>query len=162
MSSRPRRAQYSRVGAEEEDAGVSRRVQARLERAGRAEEYAVKLHAALWVLAATAALFFSDLFQEVRTSDKIRRVWFNLGLLCFAAATCLVMYMAVYVPRVLKSDLDPAVYSPKMLPATGVISLLSGLFLILGLWPLYGLLTPGLLGLLWIGALMSAHFLPVI
>lgn len=90
------------------------------------------------------------------------RFWFNFGLLLFVVASCLVLYMAVWVPRVVKCDLDPAVYSPKMIPVTALCSVLSGLFLIFGLWPVYGLFTPGLLGLLWIASLMSAHFLPAL
>jgi hypothetical protein len=163
MASRPSRQQYSRVAG---DAGVasgadeSSRVARRKRRSLLAELYATRLHAALWVAGAGAGAYWSDLWNVVRSDANVSRVWLNAGLTLFVVSAALVLYMALWVPRVLKVDLDPAVYSPWMLPVTAAISCLCGLCLIVGLWPVYGLLTPALLGLLWVGSLMSAHFLP--
>lgn len=139
---------------------VGARLSRRKQRAALAEDYAVKMHAALWVAAAVAAVAYTDFFAVCLSSEKVNRTWFSVGVLLLAVAACLVLYMAVYVPRVLKSNLDPSVYSPKMLPVTGIASLAGGFCLIAGLWPEFGLFTPGLLGLLWVGGLMTAHFLP--
>uniref|UniRef100_A0A7S2RNV8 Transmembrane protein n=1 Tax=Mucochytrium quahogii TaxID=96639 RepID=A0A7S2RNV8_9STRA len=166
MASRPRRSQYSRVdGSEQADDGPSGRSgksDRRRKRSARAEEYAVKMHAFLWVVAAGAAVYYTEFIKVCREGKDVHRIWFNIGLALFVVATVLVLYMAIYVPRVKKCNLDPAVYSPKMLPFTAVCSVLSGICFVIGLWPVYGLFTPAMLGLLWIGGLMSAHFLPSI
>jgi len=167
MASRPSRAQYARVDEGATDTGpgadsqtATSRAERRKRRSAQAEEYAVKLHAALWVAAAGAAAWYTDIFSVCLSSDQVSRFWFNIGLCFFSLASVLVLYMAVWVPRVNKCDLDPSVYSPRMLPFTAGCSVASGLFLVVGLWPVYGLFTPGLLTLLWFGSLMSAHFLP--
>eukprot|EP00512_Aurantiochytrium_limacinum_P007277 CAMPEP_0171528700 /NCGR_PEP_ID=MMETSP0959-20130129/11844_1 /TAXON_ID=87120 /ORGANISM="Aurantiochytrium limacinum, Strain ATCCMYA-1381" /LENGTH=170 /DNA_ID=CAMNT_0012070763 /DNA_START=226 /DNA_END=738 /DNA_ORIENTATION=+ len=168
MSSRPRRVQYQRVSETPSEDDVqsqvsgskTTRAKARAVRSQRAEEYAVKMHAALWVLAAGFTGWYSDFINVARSGEKLNQISFSIGLFFFIVAACLILYMAVFVPRVLKSDVEPSVYSPQMLPVTGGISLLSGLFLIIGFWPAFGLLTPAVLGVLWLGALMSAHFLP--
>ena len=90
----------------------------------------------------------------------LRRTWFNIGVLLFTTSWTLILYMAVWVPRVRGIDLEPAVYSPRLVPATAVVSVLCCIALILGLWPVYGLFTPGILFVLWLGCLMIAHFLP--
>ena len=90
----------------------------------------------------------------------ICRFWFNTGVLCFTIASILILYMAVWVPRVLKVNYEPSVYAPRMLPITGGIAIASFFFFIVGLWPVYGFFTPGLLFLIFLGGLMSAHFLP--
>ncbi len=168
MASRPTRSrqQYSRVAGDEvvpgSGADESSRVARRKRRSLLADLYATRLHAALWVSGAGAAAYWSDLWNVVRSDVNVSRGWLNAGLTLFVVSAALVLYMALWVPRVLKVDLDPAVYSPWMLPATAAISCLCGLCLVVGLWPVYGLLTPALLGLLWVGSLMSAHFLPAL
>jgi len=151
------RRQYARVGTEEPS-----RKDRRKARSEKAEEYSVKLHAAIWVVGALFAGYFTDIMRVCWESQEVHRFWFNAGVFCLTVSISLVMYMAVYVPRVLKCDLEPSAYSPKLLPLTAVFSLAAGLFLIIGLWPVFGLLTPGLLFLLWLGGLMSAHFIPAL
>ncbi|KDO18368.1 hypothetical protein SPRG_06819 [Saprolegnia parasitica CBS 223.65] len=47
-----------------------------------------------------------------------------------------------------------------MIPTATIVGLVGALGLILGLWPVWGLFTPGILFVLFLGTLMTAHFLP--
>lgn len=157
-----RKRQQQQQEAEMGKARKLSRAQRKALREERAEYYSTKMHAAIWVIAAGFAGYYSDFINVCAKSKTVNRFWFNLGLFFFTVATVLVLYMAIWVPRVMKVKWDPEVYNPRMLPITGAACFLCGLFLICGLWPVYGFLTPGLLGLLWMGAIMSAHFLPSI
>jgi len=165
------RAKYTRVIQEEAAAAVSgtdQGQQSRLSREDRkrkrtedVEWYSLKIQALLWCTGAAAATYFSDIINVCISSKKVNRFWFNAGVVCLTIAAVLVCYMAIWVPRVLKIQYEPQVYSPRLLPVTGAFSILCGLFFIVGLWPVYGFLTPAILFVIWVGGLMSSHFIPV-
>lgn len=106
--------------------------------------------------------YYTKIVEVCLNSTRVNRFWFNIGLILTIITTIFVLYMAVYVPRILKIEYEPQVYAPRMLPLTGITTILSGICYIIGLWPVYGLFTPGLLFLFWIATLMTAHFLPAI
>ena len=119
------------------------------------------MHAVLWVIAAGLTFYYADVAKVVLGGDaRIRRVWYIIGVLCFGVCSSIILYMAVWVPRVLGIHLEPNVYSPNMLPIAAVFGVVSAIALNVGLWPVYGLLTPFILGVLWFGGIMCAHFLP--
>jgi len=128
MSARPK---YARVGQEDvsgvglgmnDDLQTSQsfdqgnesvkltREQRRKKRADRAEWYSTKMHALMWTVAALVTLYFSDIVNVCVNSEKVNRFWFNAGVVCFTIAAVLVLYMAVWVPRVMKIQYDPQVY----------------------------------------------------
>lgn len=149
------------IHIETEKKNLSKAERRRL-RADKAEYYSTKMHAVLWIVVALVIGYYINFIKVCAQSDKINRFWFNLGVILMIISTVLVIYMAIYVPRVLKIDYEPQVYAPRMLPLTGVCTLFCGLFFIIGLWPVYGLFTPGLVLLFWIATLMTAHFLPAV
>eukprot|EP00924_Labyrinthula_sp_SR-Ha-C_P010781 snap_masked-scaffold_35-processed-gene-1.38-mRNA-1 protein AED:0.08 eAED:0.16 QI:0/0/0/1/1/1/2/0/148 len=103
---------------------LSRKQLKRQKRAEKAESYATKLHALIWIVLATAVAYFTDIVNVITRSTKVNRFWLNSSLILFTVATVLILYMAIYVPRVLKIHHEPQVYSPRMLPVTGIALIL--------------------------------------
>jgi hypothetical protein len=75
---------------------------------------------------------------------------------------CITAYLAVYLPYIKRIHLEWSVYCPRMIPAATVVGAVATFALVFAFWPVWGLLTPGLLALFFIGSLMTAHFLPSI
>jgi hypothetical protein len=89
-----------------------------------------------------------------------RRFWFNLGVVCFAVSFGVLLYMTVWIRYVQGIWLDWEVVCPNQMKLGAVSGLLSFVCLSIGLWPVYSLFTVAILGVLFFGALMSAHFIP--
>jgi hypothetical protein len=109
-------------------------------------------------------------------------IFVDVGLISIGIVLTIMLYLTVYLPRIARITVDWDVYDPRMIPAAtaaGVASIVwyvhelsaSGIpssarkpvyccsFLI-GLWPVYGLLTPAILAILFMGSIMSLHFIP--
>ena len=63
--------------------------------------------------------------------------------------------------RPFASVMEWNVYCPRVIPTMTVLGLTCGFSLIRGLWPVWGLLTPLILGLVAMACLMSLHFIPI-
>jgi hypothetical protein len=92
--------------------------------------------------------------------DDWRRVWFNLGVVCFALSLGVVLYMSLWVRYVENVWLQWEVYCPNQLRLGALSGLAAFVFFTIGLWPVYSLFTVAILGVLFFGALMTAHFIP--
>eukprot|EP00591_Stephanopyxis_turris_P015977 CAMPEP_0195535238 /NCGR_PEP_ID=MMETSP0794_2-20130614/43894_1 /TAXON_ID=515487 /ORGANISM="Stephanopyxis turris, Strain CCMP 815" /LENGTH=62 /DNA_ID=CAMNT_0040668321 /DNA_START=8 /DNA_END=193 /DNA_ORIENTATION=- len=57
------------------------------------------------------------------------------------------LYAIVWLPYVKKVQYDVEVVSPRFYPVLAVVFCLQGLCFCVGLWPIYGLFTPAVLGL---------------
>lgn len=82
--------------------------------------------------------------------------------MCAGVNLCITAYLAVYLPYIRRIHLEWSVYCPRMIPTATIVGVLAALAFVAAFWPVWGLFTPGLLGLFFIGALMTAHFLPPI
>jgi uncharacterized membrane protein YGL010W len=102
--------------------------------------------------------------MESTDSDRVDAFsgYLQAALVCTGINVCITAYLAIYLPYIKKMRLEWSVYCPRMIPAATVVGVLATICYICALWPVWGLLTPGLLALLFIGALMMAHFLPAI
>ncbi|OQS04007.1 transmembrane protein [Thraustotheca clavata] len=126
----------------------------------KAEYVSTKLHAALWIGSAVALAYCLDVLNVAFHDPRVHRLYFNIGLVCFGMNCCITLYLAVWLPYVKKIDLEWSVYCPRMIPTATIIGILCALGFILGLWPVWGFFTPGILFVLFLGSLMTAHFLP--
>ena len=88
------------------------------------------------------------------------RGFFQIALVCTGVMICITAYLAIYLPYVKRIQLEWGVHYPKVISVATITGIVAGLSYICALWPVWGLFTPGLLGLLFIGTLMIAHFLP--
>eukprot|EP00936_MAST-01D_sp_MAST-1D-sp1_P002296 g2296.t1 len=131
-------------------------------RAERMENINNKLHALMWCVLAGMTVYYTDFFRVLLEDPRIDRFYFNIAVVAFGINTCITLYLAVWLPYVAKIHLEWAVYCPRMIPTATVVGLICTLCLILGLWPVWGFLTPAILAVVFIGSLMSAHFLPAL
>lgn len=86
----------------------------------------------------------------------------QVALVCTGVNVCITAYLAIYLPYIKKIQLEWSVYCPRMIPTATAVGVVAAVSYVCALWPVWGLLTPGLLALFFIGALMTAHFLPAI
>ena len=123
------------------------------------EAIQTKMWAAVWTAAMIAVIYFTDFFLVLLTSDRVNRTWFNLSVLCWGVDLSCLFYLAVYLP--FKGiDLEWNVYCPRVIPiATGAM-VLGSLFLVCATWPVWGFMTPFILGIIGVGMLLSLHFVP--
>lgn len=119
-----------------------------------------KAHAGAWVLAGVLAFVYGGV--GAAAGDPARSnawaVWLGCGSV--GAAMTVAAYCLVYLPCVARVRLPYETAAPWAVPvATG--ALVTALFaFIVGLWPAFGLLTPPLVFVLAMAALMSTHFIP--
>ena len=126
-----------------------------------AEQVATKIQAAAWVAAGGFVAYQTDLPVVLLAGTETNRFWCDVAAACFAANCVLCFYLTVWLPHVQRIDLEWNVYCPRVIPTMTVLGLTCGFSLIRGLWPVWGLLTPLILGLVAMACLMSLHFIPI-
>lgn len=123
------------------------------------ESIQTKIWAAVWTAAMIAVIYFTDFFLVLLTSDRVNRLWFNLAVLCWGIDLACLLYLAVYLP--LKGiDLEWNVYCPRVIPIASGAMVLGSFFLMCATWPVWGFMTPFILGIIGVGMLLSLHFVP--
>lgn len=133
------------------------------------EKITDKIVAFAWVLAAVVTAYWTDslsvLLMRPTASPKMTAV---AGLLQLAAVglginTILVAYLTCYLPYV-KGLTDSSaweVYCPRVIPIMTLTGIITALFLIRAVWPVWGFLSPLILGIEAMGCLFALHFVPV-
>jgi hypothetical protein len=82
--------------------------------------------------------------------------------------TVLLTYLGIYIPKIKGIKIDPgtssselwAVYCPRVIPIMTLCGILCGIFLMRCFWPVWGFLTPFILGTEFFGLLFTSHFIP--
>lgn len=83
-----------------------------------------------------------------------------LGCAALALALTVAFYCVVWVRRVQGSQWPWAISAPGMVETATAAGVVSYLSFVVGLWPAYGLLTPLVMGVCFMGAAMTLHFIP--
>ncbi|CAI5724862.1 unnamed protein product [Peronospora effusa] len=122
----------------------------------------MRLNACLWMAVAGLVAYGTNFFRVVFTDLRVKRGFFQVALICTGVTICIIAYLVIYLPCIKRIQLKRSIYCPKIISAAAIMESVAALCYICALWPVWGLLTPGLLGLLLIGALMTTHFLPSI
>lgn len=79
----------------------------------------------------------------------------------FGLSFGIMLYLTVYLRYIKNVWIEWEVYCPRVVQAGAFSGLAAALGLIIGFWPVYGFLTFGVLGVLFFGAIMLPHFIPV-
>lgn len=160
-----RRDGYTRVPSNGDD-GVGdtsrqqRILQDQAARERRIGQISSKLHALLWVGLSVAVVMYTDIIHVSLHDKRVRTFFLAIGIACNIAALIIFLYLVCwlsYIKRIDKWD----VHSPKAIPFATGCGVLSIIAYIIALWPIYGFLTPFLIGILTFGTIFSVILIPL-
>mmetsp|Transcript_15789 Transcript_15789/g.28544 ORF Transcript_15789/g.28544 Transcript_15789/m.28544 type:complete len:179 (-) Transcript_15789:352-888(-) len=134
------------------------------------ERISDKLHALAWVLVAYAVASYTRLFHTIFTDDRIIRPTLHLSIVIFAVNVVLTLYLTVFLPfkfPVTPTHKTPAsspefwgVYCPRVIPIMTACGVIGSFLLVRACYPVWGFLTPFILGVVALGMFFSLHFIP--
>lgn len=120
-----------------------------------------KCQAALWVAAAGLVLSKGGVVECALDASRSNPFFIYTGLASLSLFVVILLYCVVWVRRVMGSDWEWQIVAPGMIE-TGTIALVTSFFsFIIGLWPGFGLLTPLVVAVVFVGTLFVTHFLPL-
>ena len=129
-------------------------------RGERIDRITAKLHALVWVVLSISIILYTNLLNVAYSDERVNRYSLNFAVVCFVANMGIVLYLTLYLPLVLKVTAPWEIYCPHLIPISTVLGLLVVFLLVVAFYPIYGMLTPLIIGILLMGFLFSSHFLP--
>mmetsp|Transcript_15304 Transcript_15304/g.33068 ORF Transcript_15304/g.33068 Transcript_15304/m.33068 type:complete len:186 (+) Transcript_15304:157-714(+) len=139
----------------------------------RSERISDKLHALAWVVTAYFIASYTRLFHTLFTDERILRPIFHASLVLFAVNGVLTLYLTVYLPYIKFPKLSSSntklsasssvfwdAYCPNVIPTMTASGVIGSFLLIRACYPVWGFLTPLILGIVALGAFFSLHFIP--
>lgn len=118
----------------------------------------------VWVVSAALVARWSDFFRVVLSDSRLYRPPLYAAVVCLGINTVLLLYLTVYLHAVVGLPRgDSSVYDvwcPRVIPTMTGLGVLSFLLLIRATFPVWGFLSPFVLGLETLGALFALHFVP--
>ena len=134
------------------------------------ERISNKLHALAWVLISYAVASYTRVFRTAFTDERIVRPIFRLALGMFAVNVALTVYLTAYLPwkfPVTPKYRTPAsspafweVYCPRVIPTMTALGVAGSLLLCRACYPVWGFLTPLILGIVAMGMFFSLTLIP--
>ena len=115
-----------------------------------------KLHAVAWIAAAVLVLYYSNFFYVVWNSSKINSLFFGISLVLFGAFASMVIYASFFISS--KTEIEVA--APRLIPVASVVGFICFLTSHVAFWPVWGWMTPLILGVMQLGYIMAGSFLP--
>jgi hypothetical protein len=124
-----------------------------------------------WTVSAYFIVHYTRLFHTIFTDERILRPVLNAAIALFSINTVLFLYLTVYLPCIKFSKLANSnisasssafwdVYCPRVIPTLTACGIFGSFLLIRACYPVWGFLTPLILGWVALGAFFSLHFIP--
>lgn len=116
----------------------------------------------VWVVTAAIVIKVSNTPSVFLSDERVIRPLLHVALVLMGINTLLVLYLAIYLPKI-KGIQDSSgwdVYCPRVVPSMAIFGVVAAILLIRCTWPVWGFLSPLILGTEALGALFSLHFLP--
>ena len=124
----------------------------------------------VWVVVAYAIIVYTKLFHTIMTDERILRNILYAATTLFTINGVLIVYLTVYLPfkfptsnihKVKASSPEFwSAYCPNAIPIMTVCGILGSFLLVRACYPVWGFLTPLILGVVALGAFFSLHFIP--
>ena len=105
-------------------------------------------------------IYKTNFFRQVWENKLVNQFFLNVALVCIGVNCAMLFYFSIYGPLIQGKDIDLEKDTPQLIPVMTVCGLMAFITLMLGLWPVFGVLTPVYLLVLSFGASMSMTFLP--
>eukprot|EP00128_Syssomonas_multiformis_P009950 Colp12_sorted_trinity150504_noHs@33422 len=122
------------------------------------------LETGFWLAISALTFYFSDSVNVLVANDlRVKQGWLICGLALFAVNLCFAFYFTVYLRFVkhVKSEKSWDEYWPAAIPLATASALLGGLCLTVAYWPAWGILTPPILFILFMGFFILLSFVPL-
>ncbi|XP_065827855.1 transmembrane protein 128-like [Oscarella lobularis] len=113
------------------------------------------LDSALWLVGSGMALYYTDFFRRIFTDPTVKFYWFYSGLVLLSIHIGIGLYLILFIGSE-KWDTETRF----SIPVATVAALVSFFCFVVGLWPLWGLLTPLLLFTFVMGVVTIVSLLP--
>lgn len=126
----------------------------------RRERLSDKFHALLWVLGAYLTIKYTDFFYTILNDSHIFRPCLILAVIGLSVNLVLMFYLIVYLEKIAKIHYPWEVYCPKIIPTMSAISVATYVLLIRATFPVWGFLSPFILGIVGLGGLFGLSFVP--
>jgi len=116
----------------------------------------------VWISIALFTVNHTDTIHVILSSEEPIRPLLHIAITQITINTILLLYLGVYLPKIkgLKDTEAWSVYCPRVIPFMTLNGLICIFTLIRSLWPVWGFLTPFILGVESLGLLFSTHFVP--
>mmetsp|Transcript_33749 Transcript_33749/g.99429 ORF Transcript_33749/g.99429 Transcript_33749/m.99429 type:complete len:186 (+) Transcript_33749:46-603(+) len=121
-----------------------------------------KAYALVWVVTAAIVIKLSNTPSVFLYDKRVIRPLLHAALVLIGINTVLVIYLAIYLPKI-KGIQDSSawdVYCPRVVPSMALFGVVAAILLIRCTWPVWGFLSPLILGAEALGALFALHFVP--
>lgn len=118
--------------------------------------------AVVWVVTAAIVVKVSNTPFVLLSDERVIRPLLHAALVLMGINTLLVLYLAIYLPKI-KGIQDSSgwdVYCPRVVPSMTIFGAVAAILLIRCTWPVWGVLSPLILGAEALGALFALHFVP--
>mmetsp|Transcript_6787 Transcript_6787/g.19653 ORF Transcript_6787/g.19653 Transcript_6787/m.19653 type:complete len:184 (-) Transcript_6787:70-621(-) len=126
-----------------------------------AKVWATRVQALFW----GGLMFFvvqrTNFLEVLLNGEEVNRIYLNVGIVCVVMNVCIFIFKMYIEPMQSgrRPLLDPM--SPHIM-VSSVLSILGFFALLKGLWPAYGLLTPVILVVIFMGVLMGSALVPFV
>lgn len=115
----------------------------------------------VWLVAAMAVFYYSDFYPALKYDPRINRTWLNIGLMLIAVNIGIALFLIIWISCVQKINSDEweRRYPAAIPVATGAF-IIGAICLTVGLWPVWSILTPLILFVLFMGFVVIVTMLP--
>lgn len=156
---------YARVRSDESDiarsfAKTMDHAENKRRRRERIECIDTKIKALMWLVGDALMLWATDFFPTVLYDDRCSEFFLNVAFVSLGIFATLILYSAVWLKYVQGVQEEVEVVAPRVMPAATLFFVVQGFAFTIGLWPAFGLLTPVILVVNFLGFLNFFHFVP--
>ncbi|KAK6185792.1 hypothetical protein SNE40_007945 [Patella caerulea] len=110
------------------------------------KESAFSIQNILWLIASIAVFHYSDFYMVLRFNPNINRLWFNIGAILIAINVCVAIFLIGWLTYIKKVNSDQwEKQYPAAIPIATGCFVCGAICVNVGLWPVWGPLTPVIL-----------------
>ena len=115
-----------------------------------------------WIVLAVFTIRHTDTINTILFSATPIRPLLHISIIQITINFILMLYLGIYLPKIKGiKDMDSwSVYCPRIIPFMALNGILCMFTLIRSLWPVWGFLTPFIVGIEFVGLLFSMNFVP--
>ncbi|XP_074643110.1 transmembrane protein 128-like [Tubulanus polymorphus] len=114
-----------------------------------------------WFVSAAVVFYLTDFYAAIMYDERVDRFWFNVGVFFIAVNVCIATFLIGWLTFIKKVSTDDwEQLHPMAIPIASASFCFGSVFLILGLWPLWGFLTPFIMATLFMGFIVIVMLIP--